>query len=144
MSAVAPGGKQKTGSRIEQDRAWFKRYKEDTQKEGKPFFPNAVFHDSVMALVVVAICIGLACLWYLTVPGHGHWVSEHASKQGWLGPLYDDKADPGTTSFIPRPDWYFYFLFYLLRVFKWPATVVLGTVIVPMKTEFGHLKTRSR
>ena len=44
---------------------------------------------------------------------------------------YADKADPGTTSFIPRPDWYFYFLFYLLRIFKWPATVILGTIGIP-------------
>ena len=32
---------------------------------------------------------------------------------------------------MPRPDWYFYFLFYLLRIFKWPDTVILGTVGVP-------------
>ena len=50
---------------------------------------------------------------------------------GWLGPLYNEEADPGTTNFIPRPDWYFYFLFYLLRIFKWPETVVLGTVGIP-------------
>ena len=48
-----------------------------------------------------------------------------------LGPLYTDKADPGTTNFVPRPDWFFYFLFYLLRIFKWPETVVLGTVGIP-------------
>jgi menaquinol-cytochrome c reductase cytochrome b/c subunit len=34
-------------------------------------------------------------------------------------------------SFVPRPDWYFYFLFYLLRIFKWPNSVVLGTVGIP-------------
>ena len=32
---------------------------------------------------------------------------------------------------MPRPDWFFYFLFYLLRIFKWPETVVLGTIGVP-------------
>ena len=48
-----------------------------------------------------------------------------------LGPRYTEEADPGTTSFIPRPDWFFFFLFYLLRIFKWPETVVLGTVGVP-------------
>jgi mono/diheme cytochrome c family protein len=32
---------------------------------------------------------------------------------------------------VPRPDWYFYFLFYLLRIFKWPESVFLGTVGVP-------------
>jgi len=31
-----------------------------------------------------------------------------------------------------RPgDWYFYFLFYLLRIFKWPDSVFLGTIGVP-------------
>jgi len=29
---------------------------------------------------------------------------------------------------VPRPDWYFYFLFYLLRIFKWPDSVILGTI----------------
>jgi len=41
-------------------------------------------------------------------------------------------ADPGTTSFVPRPDWYFYFLFYLPRIFKnGRRQVFLGTVGVP-------------
>ena len=40
-------------------------------------------------------------------------------------------ADPGTFNFVPRPDWYFYFLFYLLRIFKWPDSVILGTVGIP-------------
>src|SRR5205823_43947 len=31
----------------------------------------------------------------------------------------------------PRPDWYFYFLFYLLRIFKWPESVILGTIGIP-------------
>ena len=50
---------------------------------------------------------------------------------GLLGAALRGKADPGTTSFIPRPDWYFYFLFYLLRIFKWPESVILGTVGIP-------------
>src|SRR5262249_10322854 len=36
-----------------------------------------------------------------------------------------------TVSFVPRPDWYFYFLFYLLRIFKWPESVFLGTIGIP-------------
>ena len=32
---------------------------------------------------------------------------------------------------MPRPDWYFYFLFYLLRIFKWPESVILATVGIP-------------
>jgi menaquinol-cytochrome c reductase cytochrome b/c subunit len=105
-------------------RAEFARYKEDVKKEGKPFFPYAMWHDTVMALVVVLVIIALACIWYFTAKDAKDGV-------GLLGPLVTDKADPGTTSFVPRPDWFFYFLFYLLRIFKWPDSVVLGTVGVP-------------
>jgi hypothetical protein len=109
--------------RIEERRAQHKRYKEDVDREGKSFFPYAMFHDTVMSLVVVGVIIGLSCVWYFTAEG--------SDDPGWLGPHYTEEADPATTNFIPRPDWYFYFLFYLLRIFKWPDTVVLGTVGVP-------------
>ena len=108
-------------------RAQFARYKEDVKKRGKPFFPYAMFEDTIMSLVVVAVIIGLAVIWKWT-----SWSPHHdGTHQGLLGPEYTAPADPGTTSFVPRPDWYFYFLFYLLRVFKWPETVFLGTVGVP-------------
>ncbi len=106
----------------DRNRAEFKRYKEDVEREGKSFFPYAVLHDSIMSLVVVAVIIALACVWYFTADG---------TEAGILGPWYTDQADPGTIEFVPRPDWFFYFLFYLLRIFKWPETVVLGTVGVP-------------
>jgi mono/diheme cytochrome c family protein len=107
-------------------RAQHARYKEDVQKRGKPFYPYAMFHDTVMSLVVVLVIIALACVWKWTTPG-----DHTGTGAGWLGPLFSDKADPGTTSFVPRPDWYFYFLFYLLRIFKWPDSVILGTVGIP-------------
>ena len=105
-------------------REQFARYKDDVKREGKPFFPHAMWHDTIMALVVVVVIIALACVWYFT--------AKHADDGvGVLGPLVSDKADPGTTSFVPRPDLFFYFLFYLLRIFKWPDSVFLGTVGVP-------------
>jgi menaquinol-cytochrome c reductase cytochrome b/c subunit len=107
-----------------EQREQFKRYKEDVAKRGKPFFPYAMFHDTVMSLAVVAVIVGLACLWYFTS-------GEEPGDAGILGPRYTEEADPGTTSFVPRPDWYFYFLFYLLRIFKWPESVFLGTVGIP-------------
>ena len=111
-------------SGVDQRRAEFKRYKEDVQSRGKPFHPFAMWHDTVMSLVVVLVIIGLACLWYFDS-------GEDPEDVGVLGPRYTGEADPGTTSFIPRPDWFFFFLFYLLRIFKWPETVVLGTVGIP-------------
>jgi menaquinol-cytochrome c reductase cytochrome b/c subunit len=114
---------------LDERRAEFQRYKEDVEREGKQFHPYAMFHDTVMSLVVVCVIVGLACVWYLTADEAS--TPEGASTSGRLGVLYEEKADPGTTSFVPRPDWYFYFLFYLLRIFKWPDTVVLGTVGIP-------------
>ena len=111
-------------SGVDQRSAEFKRYKEDVQSRGKPFHPFAMWHDTVMSLVVVLVIIGLACLWYFDS-------GESPEDVGVLGPRFTGEADPGTTSFIPSPDWFFFFLFYLLRIFKWPETVVLGTVGVP-------------
>src|SRR5919108_83150 len=102
--------------RVAERRKVFQQYKEDVKQRGKPFYPYAMFHDTVMSLVVVCVIFLLAVVW----------------RYGWfgdaLGQLNGPAADPGTTSFVPRPDWYFYFLFYLLRIFKWPDSVILGTV----------------
>jgi menaquinol-cytochrome c reductase cytochrome b/c subunit len=110
--------------RVQERREQFQRYKRDVKERGKPFYPFAMFHDTVMSLVVVVVIVVLAVIWKFTA-------GEQPDDSGWLGPLYKDKADPGTTSFVPRPDWYFYFLFYLLRIFKWPESVILGTVGIP-------------
>jgi menaquinol-cytochrome c reductase cytochrome b/c subunit len=112
---------------IDERRAQFRRYKEDVKKRGKPFYPFAMFHDTVMSLVVMSVIVALASIWKWTSFGPHH----DGTHQGLLGPEYTAPADPGTTSFVPRPDWYFYFLFYLLRIFKWPDSVFLGTVGIP-------------
>jgi quinol---cytochrome c reductase cytochrome c subunit, bacillus type len=114
-------------SALDQRRAGFARYKADVKSRGKQFYPYAMFHDTVMSLVVVSVIVGLATIWKWTSYGPHH----DGTHQGLLGPEYTAPADPGTTSFVPRPDWYFYFLFYLLRIFKWPETVFLGTVGIP-------------
>src|SRR3954452_9518704 len=111
-------------SNLEQNRAQFTRYKKDVKERGKPFYPYAMFHDTVMSLVVVSVIVGLATVWKWTSWGPHH----DGLHQGILGPEYTAPADPGTTSFVPTTDWYFYFLFYLLRIFKWPDTVILETV----------------
>jgi menaquinol-cytochrome c reductase cytochrome b/c subunit len=103
-------------SSLEERRAGFQRYKENVKKRGKPFYPFAMFHDTVMSLVVVSVIVVLAIIWKYS----------HI-----LGPLIGEPADPGTQTFVPRPDWYFYFLFYLLRIFKWPESVILATVGIP-------------
>jgi len=101
---------------LDDRRAGFQQYKDDVKTRGKPFYPYAMFHDTVMSLVVVVVIVGCAVVWHYT---------------DILGGELGDKADPGTRTFVPRPDWYFYFLFYLLRIFKWPETVILATVGIP-------------
>ena len=106
----------------ELNREEYARYKDDVKKEGKGFFPFAMWHDTVMSFVVVCVIAALAAIWYFDADG---------VEPGLLGPWYTEPADPGTTDFIPRPDWYFYFLFYLLRIFEWPETVFIATVGIP-------------
>src|SRR3954453_17558586 len=78
--------------------------------KGKPFLPYAVAKASVMAGIVMAILIAISI-----VLGAG------------LGP----KADPTSTTYGPRPEWYYFFLFELLRVIKPPALEFLATVGLP-------------
>ena len=113
-------------SSLDDRRSRFQQYKADVKERGKPFYPYAMFHDTIMSFVVVSVIVGLAIVWKYSTPG------DHTGiEPGWLGRLLDEPADPGTINFVPRPDWYFYFLFYLLRIFKWPESVFLGTVGVP-------------
>jgi ubiquinol-cytochrome c reductase cytochrome b subunit/menaquinol-cytochrome c reductase cytochrome b/c subunit len=80
------------------------------KSRGKPFFPYAVLKDSAMACLVLVVIIAMAILFGAE-----------------LGP----KADPTTTTYTPRPEWYFFFLFELLRVVKPPALVFLATIGIP-------------
>jgi menaquinol-cytochrome c reductase cytochrome b/c subunit len=80
------------------------------KEQGKPFFPYAVAKDSTMAMIVLAVIILMAVVFGAE-----------------LGP----KADPTTTTYTPRPEWYFFFLFELLRVVKPPALVFMATVGIP-------------
>ncbi len=93
------------------------RQKEDYLREysilkgqGKPFFPYAIAKDGMMATITIGVIILMAVLFGAE-----------------LGP----KADPTTTTYTPRPEWYFFFLFELLRVVKPPELVFLATIGIP-------------
>jgi ubiquinol-cytochrome c reductase cytochrome b subunit/menaquinol-cytochrome c reductase cytochrome b/c subunit len=78
--------------------------------KGKPFFPYAVGKDAAMACVVMAVIITMSLV---------------------LGAELGSKANPTTTTYVPRPEWYFFFLFEVLRVIKPPSLVPLATIGVP-------------
>src|SRR5260221_13539931 len=99
--------------RIVERRRVFKQYKEDVAEGGKPFYPFAMLHDTIMSLVVVLVIDGLAIIWKYTTPGNHHTIDP-----GWLGKFFDAPADSEKNNFFPRPDRYVYVLFYLLRVIK--------------------------
>src|SRR6187455_3579267 len=48
-----------------------------------------------------------------------------------LGAEQGPKADPTSTTYVPRPEWYFFFLFELLRVIKPPELVPIATIGIP-------------
>ena len=75
----------------------------------KKFYPEQVFKDTVGVFAAFAILFTLAVA--VQVP---------------LGRL----ADPTDTSYIPRPEWYFLFLFQILKFMEGPLEVV-GSVILP-------------
>ena len=94
-----------------------RREKEEYLKEysilkaqGKPFFPYAVAKDGVMACITILAIVMMSLV---------------------LGAELGPKADPTSTTVTPRPEWYFFFLFELLRVVKPPELVFLATIGVP-------------
>ena len=111
-------------------RARYLREYEFQKRTGKPFFPYAVLHDTITSLFVVALIIGLTIAWH---SGFGHASSDPNGGQngGFLGPAYESRADPGTVSYDPRPEWYFFFLFQLLRIFSNPNLILFATIIIP-------------
>ena len=95
-------------NRAEQE-SYLREY-EVMKKKGKPFFPYAVLKDSVMMMIVALVIVAMSLI---------------------LGAEQGPKADPTTTTYVPRPEWYFFFLFELLRVIKPPELVPLATIGIP-------------
>ena len=92
------------------DKEEYLREYEALKKKGKPFFPYAVMKDTMMMLIVALVIVALSIL---------------------LGAEQGPKVDPTTTTYTPRPEWYFFFLFELLRVIKPVWAVPLATVGIP-------------
>ncbi|MGB8647375.1 MAG: cytochrome b N-terminal domain-containing protein [Anaerolineae bacterium] len=83
------------------------------KKQGRPFWPDLILEDAVISLVVFLILTGLAL---------------------FAGAPLEARADPTTSGYIPRPEWYFLFLFELLKFFpgnlEWVGVVIIPGVII--------------
>ncbi len=82
---------------------------QQAKKKGVPFFPDIVFKDAVVSLGIFLLLIALAY---------------------FVGAPLEARANPADTTYTPRPEWYFLFLFQLLKYFPGKLEVV-GVIIIP-------------
>lgn len=97
------------------------KYERELQR-GERFWPDSIFKDAIMALAIFLILVLLAT-----------FVGVHDSP----------KADPSDTSYVPRPEWYFLFLFKFLALYgqipllgkiEWLATVIIPGIAIGVLT----------
>jgi mono/diheme cytochrome c family protein len=84
------------------------KYHEE-KEEGVPFYPDIIFKDVVVSFIIFLLLIGLAY---------------------FIGAPLEPRANPADTNYTPRPEWYFLFLFQLLKYFPGKFEVV-GVVLIP-------------
>src|SRR5438105_5216638 len=81
---------------------------EDFKARGRRFFPDLIVEDAVVSTLVILIVIAFAVL---------------------FGTPLEGQADPTNTGYVPRPEWYFLFLFELLKYFpgslEWVGVALL-------------------
>lgn len=93
----------------EQERQSYREKYQEQKSHGVPFFPDIVFKDAVVSLAVFLVLIALAYL---------------------VGAPLEERANPIDATYTPRPEWYFLFLFQLLKYFPGQLEVV-GVFILP-------------
>jgi len=79
------------------------------KEKGVPFFPDALFKDAIVSLVVFVLLVLLAF---------------------FLGAPLEARADPSDSTYTPHPEWYFLFLFQLLKYFPGKLEV-FGVFVLP-------------
>lgn len=93
----------------EKKQEYYQKYAQEKQK-GVKFWPDIIFKDLVIFLSLFLLLLGLAI---------------------FVGVAFEPPADPNDTSYVPRPEWYFLFLFEMLKYF--PGNLEwIGTVVIPI------------
>jgi len=93
----------------EQKKKIERRY-QDAKQDGVKFWPDIIYKDLLMSFGIFLLLILLAT---------------------FVGVAAEPKADPSDTSYIPRPEWYFLFLFEFLKFIPGQLEWV-GTTIIPL------------
>lgn len=89
-------------------KAYLDQYKKEKEK-GVPFFPDIILKDAIVSILVFIILASLA--YFIGVP-------------------MEARANPADVTYTPRPEWYFLFLFQLLKYFPGKLEVI-GVIIIP-------------
>ena len=96
----------------EQKKEYHEKYDRAKQK-GVKFWPDIIYKDLIVSFGLFILLIGMAA---------------------FLGVAKEPPADPNDTSYIPRPEWYFLFLFEFLKyipgAIEWIGTTVLPAIAV--------------
>ena len=97
------------------------RYERELQR-GERFWPDSIFKDMIVSLGIFIVLVLLAT---------------------FIGVENSPKADPSDTTYIPRPEWYFLFLFKFLALYgqipllgkvEWLATVLVPSIGIGLLT----------
>jgi len=92
----------------EQKKSYLEKYKQAKQR-GEKFFPDALYKDLIVSFGVFILLVMLAI---------------------FIGVKAEPPADPSDSAYIPRPEWYFLFLFQMLKYF--PGQIEwIGTAVIP-------------
>ena len=117
---------------IQQKQKYLEEYKQE-KEEGVKFYPDIIYKDLVVSFGIFLLLLGLAI---------------------FVGVAAEPPADPSDSSYIPRPEWYFLFLFEMLKYFpgqiEWvgtfiiPTVAVLALLLLPFydRSPFRHWKKR--
>ena len=93
----------------EKDKKEYLEEYEQEKKNGVGFYPNVIFKDVLVSFIIFIILIGLAY---------------------FIGAPLEERANPADSNYTPKPEWYFLFLFQLLKYF--PGSIeFVGVVIIP-------------
>ncbi len=92
----------------EQKKSYLAKYKQAKQR-GEKFFPESLYKDLIVSFGIFILLVMLAI---------------------FIGVKAEPPADPSDSAYIPRPEWYFLFLFQMLKYFPGQIEWV-GTAIIP-------------